>query len=110
MEAEATRLDFIEAATAQLCGVDSWTAIAKQNLQTVGTFENPGRNALAIDFDGLIGPAVITMTDDISKRFVDRAGDGTALGRRKPEDLGEGLERATHDAEQFRIALQFDLQ
>jgi hypothetical protein len=49
------------------------------------------------------------MAHDIGQSLVNRAGDGTAIRRREPEDLGEAFESATHDAKQFRIAMQFEL-
>jgi hypothetical protein len=50
------------------------------------------------------------MAHNIGESFVHRASDGTAIRRRESEDLGEAFERATHDAKQFGIAEQFELQ
>jgi hypothetical protein len=47
---------------------------------------------------------------DIGQSFIDGARNGAAIRRRKPEDLGEAFKRTAHDAEQLRIAMQFQLQ
>jgi hypothetical protein len=106
VETETTGLDFIETAAAQLRGIDSGTLITKQNLKTVGELGSARRYSLAIQLDGLVGPSVITMPHDIGESFVDSAGYGAAIGRRKTEDLGKAFERSTYDIEQLRVAMQ----
>src|SRR6266481_1228310 len=76
VETETTGLDFIEAAAAQLRGIDSGTLITKQNLKTVGELGSARRYALTIQLDGLVGASVITMPHDIGESFVDRTGYG----------------------------------
>ena len=106
METEATGLDFVKAAAAQLRGIDSGTLITKQNLETFGGLGGARRYSLAIQLDGLVGPSVITMPHDIGESFVDRTGYRAAIGRRKTEDLGEAFKRSTYDIEQLRVAMQ----
>jgi hypothetical protein len=110
VQTETARLDFIEAAAAQLCGVDGRTLVAEQNFEAVAALGSARPDTGATHFDGLIRPSVIAMAHDIGESFIDRSRDGTAVGRRKTEDLGKAFESATHDAEQFRIAVQFELQ
>jgi hypothetical protein len=50
------------------------------------------------------------MTHDIGQSLIDRACNGTAFRRRKAKNLGKAFERATHDTEQLRIAMQFEFQ
>jgi hypothetical protein len=45
------------------------------------------------------------MSHDISQSFIHRARDGTAIRRRKTEDLCEAFKRAAHNTEQLRIAV-----
>jgi hypothetical protein len=99
MQTEAAGLDFVEAAATQLRGVDGGTLVTKQNFEAVSELRTARGYTGAIHFDGLIGPSVITMTNDVGQGFVNRAGDGAAIGRRKAEDLGEAFERATNDGE-----------
>jgi hypothetical protein len=49
------------------------------------------------------------MAHDIGQSLVNRAGNGTAIRWREPEDFGEAFERPAHDAKQLRIAEQFEL-
>jgi hypothetical protein len=99
MQTEAAGLDFVEAAAAQLRGVDGGTLIAKQNFEAVGELGTARADAGAIHCDRLIGPSIIAMAHDIGQGFVDRAGDGATIRRRKAENLSEAFERATDDAE-----------
>jgi hypothetical protein len=110
VQTQAARLDFVEAAAAQFCGVDGRTLVAEQNFEAVAALGSARPDTTAAHFDGLISPSVIAMTHDIGESFIDRSRDGTAVGRRKAEYLGKAFERATHDAEQFGIAVQFELQ
>jgi hypothetical protein len=48
METEATGLDFVKAAAAQLRGIDSGTLITEQNLKTVGGLGSARRYSSAI--------------------------------------------------------------
>lgn len=110
VQAEATGLDFVEATTAEFGGVDLRAIVTQQNLQTGALGGRAAGHPGAVDLNGLIELAVITVTHDVGQRFVDRAGDGATVRRRKAENLSEAFERAPHDAEQFRVALQFQLQ
>jgi hypothetical protein len=110
MQAQAARLDFVEAAAAQFCWIDGRTLVAEQDFEAVAALGGARADTGATHFDGLIGPSVIAMAHDIGESFIDRACDGTAIRRRKAEDLSKAFERATNDAEQFRIAVQFKLQ
>jgi hypothetical protein len=109
MQAQAAGLDFVEATATQLCGVDCGTLVAEQNLKAVGALGSAWAETPAIHFDGLVGPSVIAVAHDIGESFVHGAGDGPAIRRREPEDLSKAFERATHNAEQFGIAKQFQL-
>jgi hypothetical protein len=110
VQTQPARLDFVEAAAAQLCGVDGRTPVAEQNFEAVAALGSARPDTGATHFDGLIGPSVIAMAHDIGESFIDRTCNGTAIRRRKAEDLGKAFERATHDAEQLGIAVQFELQ
>jgi hypothetical protein len=110
MQTEAARLDLVEAAAAQLLGVDRRTLIAKQNFQAIGQMGRATAYTFATYSDGLIGPSVIAMAHDVGQGFIDGAGDGATLGWREAEDLREAFKRAPNDGKQLRVTVQFEFQ
>jgi hypothetical protein len=50
------------------------------------------------------------MAHHIGQSFIDGARDGAAIRRSEAENLGKAFERAAHDAQQLRIAKQFEFQ
>src|SRR5258708_20380951 len=109
VQPQAAGLDFVQAAPAELRGVDSGAAIREQDFQALARRSSP-REALAGNLDGLVEATVVAVTDDVGQRLIDGAGDGAAIGSRKAQHFGQALERAAHHTEHLGIAVQVQLQ